>query len=73
MISDPKINRPIKKLKHCKRPKIMNLNKRELHNLINHRNLVYKQSNYRLNCESLNKSQIIEKLKFIYENQITKS
>ena len=51
----------------------MNLNKRELHNLINHRNLVYKQSNYKLNCESLNKEiQIIEKLKFIYENQITK-
>ena len=34
-----------------------------MHNLINHRNLVYKQSNYKLNCESLNKSQIIEKLK----------
>ena len=51
----------------------MNLNKRELHNLINHRNLVYKESHYKLNCESLNKSQIIEKLKFIYENQITKS
>ena len=59
--------------KNNKRPIIMNLNKRELHNLINHRNLVYKESNYKLNCESLNKSQIIEKLKLIYENQITKS
>ena len=53
----------------------MNLNKREFNSshLINHRNLVYKESNYKLNCESLNKSQIIEKLKLIYENQITKS
>ena len=40
--------------------------------MINHRNLVYKLSNYKLNCENKNKNQIIEKLKFIYENQITK-
>ena len=59
--------------KNKKRPKIVNLSKRELHNLINDRNLVYKQADFKLNCESLNKSQIIEKLKFIYENKITKS
>ena len=57
--------------KNKKRPKIVNLTKRELHNLINNRNIVYKQANYKLNCESLNKSQIIEKLKLIYENQVT--
>ena len=57
--------------KNKKRPKIVNLTKRELHNLINNRNIVYKQASYKLNCESLNKSQIIEKLKLIYENQVT--
>ena len=57
--------------KNKKRPKIVSLTKGELHNLINNRNIVYKQANYKLNCESLNKSQIIEKLKFIYENQVT--
>ena len=59
--------------KNNKRPKTVNLSKRELHNLINDRNLVYKQADFKLSCENLNISQIVDKLKFIYENKITKS
>ena len=50
-----------------KRPLVMKLNKDQIDNLIKERSKVYQLADYKINCEKLDKSQIINKILDIYE------
>lgn len=52
-----------------KRPLVYGINKRNLINMIRDRSLIYKLSNYKIDCENLSKSSIVEKIINIYENK----
>ena len=51
-----------------KRPLAMKLNNLELQKLINKRSNIYNLSNYKINCDKLDKKKIVEKIISIYEN-----
>ncbi len=51
-----------------KRPLAMKLDNLELQNLIIKRSTMYNLSDYKINCDKLNKKQIVEKIINFYEN-----
>ena len=51
-----------------KRPLAMKLNNLELQKLIINRSMIYNLSDYKINCDKLDKKQIVEKIIKIYEN-----
>ena len=51
-----------------KRPLAMKLNNLELQKLIIKRSMMYNLSDYKINCDKLNKKQIVEKIINFYEN-----
>ena len=53
--------------KSKKRPLAIKLNNNEIDKLIKDRSKKYKQSNYTINCDKLNKIQIVEKILNYYE------
>ncbi len=55
--------------KSKKRPLVMKLNKIQINNLINERSKIYELSNFKVNCDKLDKTEIINKIKNIYENK----
>ena len=54
--------------KNKKRPIVLNLDDNELKDLINSRSKIYSKANYKINCENMNKIQIIKKITQIYEH-----
>ena len=57
--------------KNKKRPLALNLSTYEINNLIEDRSKKYKQSNYTINCDKLNKIQIVKKILKFYEKNRT--
>ena len=55
--------------KSKKRPMVMNLTKDKINSLIKERSKIYELSNYKINCDKLDKIQIINKILDIYENK----
>ena len=55
--------------KSNKRPLIKNLNKDQINNLIIERSKIYSLADYKINCDKLDKAQIINKIIDIYENK----
>ena len=53
--------------KNKKRPIALSLSDNELKNLINNRSKIYSKANYKINCENMNKTEIIKKITEIYE------
>ena len=51
-----------------KRPLAMKLDNLELQKLINKRSTMYNLSDYKINCDKLDKKQIVEKIIKLYEN-----
>ena len=51
-----------------KRPLAVKLNNLELQKLIIKRSVLYNLSHYKINCDKLNKKQIVEKIINFYEN-----
>jgi len=51
-----------------KRPLAMKLSNLELQKLINKRSTMYNLSDYKINCDKLDKKQIVEKIINLYEN-----
>ncbi len=51
-----------------KRPLAMKMNNLELQKLIINRSTMYNLSDYKINCDKLNKKQIVEKIINLYEN-----
>ena len=51
-----------------KRPLAMKLNSFEINELILKRSKIYKLSDYKINCDKLDKGQIVKKIIKIYEN-----
>ena len=54
--------------KNKKRPIALNLDDNGLKNLINSRSKIYSKANYKINCENMNKTEIIKKITQIYEH-----
>ena len=52
-----------------KRPLAMKLNSFEINKLILKRSKIYKLSDYKINCDKLDKDQIVKKIIKLYENQ----
>ena len=48
---------------------VTNLTKDKINNLIKERSKIYELSNYKINCDKLDKVQIINKILDIYENK----
>ncbi len=58
----------ISRVKHSKkRPKAYLLGKEELSKLIKERSEIYSKADYKINCDNLDKNQIIDKIMKIYE------
>ncbi len=55
--------------KSKKRPMVVNLTKDKINSLIRERSKVYELSDYKINCDKLDKVQIINKILDIYENK----
>ena len=55
--------------KSKKRPMVKNLTKDKINNLIKERSKIYELSNYKINCDKLDKVQIINMILDIYENK----
>ena len=53
--------------KNKKRPVAINLNDNELKNLILSRSKIYSEAKYKIDCENMNKIEVVEKIKQIYE------
>ena len=53
--------------KNKKRPVALNLNDNELKNLIISRSKIYATAKYKINCENMNKLEIVKKIIQIYE------
>ena len=51
-----------------KRPVVTNLKTNEIKDLIEERSKIYNSSDYKVNCDKLSKSEIINKIKNFYEN-----
>ena len=54
--------------KNKKRPIALNLDDNELKDLINIRSKIYSKANYKINCENMNKTEIVKKITKIYEH-----
>jgi shikimate kinase len=54
--------------KNKKRPIVLNLNDNKLKDLINNRSKIYSKANYKINCENMNKIEIVKKITQIYEH-----
>ena len=64
-----KDNTLIDRIKNSKkRPLAMKLSNSELQKLINKRSAMYNLSDYKINCDKLDKKQIVEKIINLYEN-----
>ena len=60
----------LKRIKNSyKRPLAMKLNSFKLKKLILQRSIIYNLSDYKINCDRLNKVQIVKKIIKIYENK----
>tara|TARA_Y200000002_G_scaffold30460_1_gene22586 strand:- start:266 stop:778 length:513 start_codon:yes stop_codon:yes gene_type:complete len=58
----------IKRIKdNKKRPLVLNLKINEIKKLINERAKIYISSDYKINCDKLNKFEIVKKIRDIYE------
>ena len=55
--------------KSKKRPLAINLTKSQINSLIKERSKIYELSDYKINCDKLDKVQIINKIIEIYENK----
>ena len=55
--------------KSKKRPVVMNLTRDKINSLIKERSKIYELSDYKINCDKLDKVQIINKIIEIYENK----
>ena len=53
--------------KSKKRPIALNLDDNELKDLINSRSKIYSKANYKINCENMNKIEIVKQITQIYE------
>ena len=53
--------------KNKKRPIALNLDDNGLKDLINIRSKIYSKANYKINCENMNKVEIVKKITQIYE------
>ncbi len=53
--------------KNKKRPVALNLDDNELKDLIYTRSKIYSKANYKINCENMNKIEIVKKITEIYE------
>ena len=53
--------------KNKKRPIALNLDDNELKDLIYTRSKIYSKANYKINCENMNKIEIVKKITEIYE------
>ena len=53
--------------KNKKRPIALSLSDNELKNLINNRSKIYSKANYKINCENMNKTEIIKKIIELYD------
>ena len=51
-----------------KRPVVTNLKVNEIKDLIEERSKIYNSSDYKVNCDKLSKSEIVDKIKYFYEN-----
>ena len=51
-----------------KRPVVTNLKANEIKVIIEERSKVYNSSDYKVNCDKLSKSEIVDKIKDFYEN-----
>ena len=51
-----------------KRPVVTNLKANEIKDLIEERSKIYNSSDYKVNCDKLSKSEIVNKIKNFYEN-----
>ena len=51
-----------------KRPVVTNLKANEIKDLIEERSKIYNSSDYKVNCDKLSKSGIVDKIKNFYEN-----
>ena len=51
-----------------KRPVVKNLKANEIKDLIEERSKIYNSSDYKVNCDKLSKSEIVNKIKNFYEN-----
>ena len=51
-----------------KRPVVTNLKANEIKDLIEERSKIYNLSDYKVNCDKLSKSEIVDKIKDFYEN-----
>ena len=54
-----------------KRPLILNSNETEIKRIISSRTKIYSAVNYKIDCDKLNKNQIINKILNIYKNEAT--
>ena len=54
--------------KSKKRPIALNLDDNELKDLINNRSKIYSKANYKINCENMNKIEIVKQITQIYEH-----
>ena len=54
--------------KNEKRPVVINLNDNELKNLILSRSKIYSKAKYKIDCENMNKIEIVKKITQIYES-----
>ena len=54
--------------KNKKRPIALNLDDNKLKDLINSRSKIYSKANYKINCENMNKIEIVKKITQIYEH-----
>ena len=52
-----------------KRPLIININEKKLKKLIRDRSEAYNKAHYKIDCENLNKNEIVNKISDIYENK----
>ena len=52
-----------------KRPKLKNLNSKDILKLINSRVKIYLKADFKINCDNLNKFQIVKKILKIYESK----
>ena len=52
-----------------KRPKVQNLTKKELNDMINKRSVIYNEAKYKINCDDLYKNEISKKILSLYSDE----
>jgi shikimate kinase len=59
----------LKRIKNSKkRPLVLNSSDQEIKNLIKKRAIIYSKAKFKINCNKLTKSEIVKKIKRIYEH-----